>query len=117
MLRDRLVKVLLSEILSDLGAEAPAALGAGTMEVVPVTAPKNQKTPPMISTGSNAPLFFSPNEEKIVALLREQGPMKQAAIIERLEMDMNATRVKELLANLRDRKVIFNGPDGYELFG
>lgn len=116
MLRERLVKVLLSEILCDLGAEAPAALAAGTMEACPVTAPENQKTPPMISTGSTAPLFFSPREEKIIALLREHGAMKQSAIVTKLEAEMNATTVKGLLANLKDRKVIFNGPAGYELF-
>lgn len=116
MLRDRLVKVLLSEILSDLSPDSMGCAPTGIMEACPVTAPKNQKTPPMISTGSNAPLFFSPREEKIIALLREHGPMKQSAIVTKLEAEMNATTVKGLLTNLKDRKVIFNGPSGYELF-
>lgn len=71
----------------------------------------------MISTPQSGPLFFSPNEEKILEVLRDRGPLKQAAIISALELEMNATTAKELLANLIKRRAVVNGPDGYELIG
>jgi len=103
MLRDRLLRTLLSEVIKELDAPVD------TIKQTP--APREMH---MISTGSNAPLFFSPNEEKIIELLKA-GPQKQAAVILALELEMNATTCKELLANLIKRKIIFNGPDGYEL--
>ena len=108
MFKDRLLKVMLSEVLKELtDATAPET---DTMKQSP--APREMH---MISTGNNAPLFFSPNEEKIIELLKG-GPQKQAAVVLALELEMNATTCKELLANLIKRKIIFNGPDGYELF-
>jgi len=109
MFKDRLLKVMLSEVLKELtDATAPET---DTMK----QSPTPRENLHMISTGNNAPLFFSPNEEKIIELLKG-GPQKQAAVVLALELEMNATTCKELLANLIKRKIIFNGPDGYELF-
>lgn len=71
----------------------------------------------MISTPQPGPLFFSPNEEKILEVLREKGPLKQAALVNALDLEMNATTCKELLANLIKRRAVINGPDGYEMIG
>lgn len=112
MLRDRLLKTVLSEILRELDDKIDTA--------TPPPATITQNPEPrgnlhMIATGNTAPLFFSPNEEKIIALLKEQGPLRQSVIIERLELEMNATTVRELLGNLIKRRVLMNGPDGYEV--
>lgn len=104
MLRDRLLKTLLSEVIKELDAPAD------TIKQTP--APRENLH--MISTGNNAPLFFSPNEEKIIELLKG-GPLRQNVLIQRLELEMNATTLRELLSNLVKRRVITNGPDGYEL--
>jgi len=61
------------------------------------------------------PLFFSPEEQLIINLLNEKGPLKQAQIIENLSLDLNANTVKELLANLIRRRVLFRGSNGYEV--
>lgn len=107
MFKDRLLKVMLSEVLKELtDAAAPEA---DTMKQSPT--PREMH---MISTGNNAPLFFSPNEEKIIELLKG-GPLRQNVLIQRLELEMNATTLRELLSNLVKRRIITNGPDGYEL--
>jgi hypothetical protein len=107
MFKDRLLKVMLSEMLKEL--TDAAVLETDTMKQSP--APREMH---MISTGNNAPLFFSPNEEKIIELLKG-GPLRQNVLIQRLELEMNATTLRELLSNLVKRRVITNGPDGYEL--
>lgn len=108
MFKDRLLKVMLSEVLKELtDAASPEA---DTMK----QSPTPRENLHMISTGNNAPLFFSPNEEKIIELLKG-GPLRQNVLIQRLELEMNATTLRELLSNLVKRRIITNGPDGYEL--
>lgn len=113
MLRDRLLKTVLSEILRDLDGKIDAPVEPA--DTIQQNTPTPRGALHMISTGSNAPLFFSPNEEKILHLLKAEGPMRQGLIIQRLELEINATTIRELLANLVKRRVIHNGPDGYEV--
>lgn len=107
MNRDRLLRAVLTELMSSLSPETQADRIQQN--------PEPRGSLHMIASGNTAPLFFSPNEEKIIALLKESGPLRQAAIIERLELEMNATTVRELLGNLIKRRVLQNGPDGYEV--
>lgn len=62
----------------------------------------------------DGPLWLDPKEVRILEVI-EKGPMKQAAIVSALEMEINATTVKELLCSLIRRRIIFNGPDGYQI--
>lgn len=107
MNRDRLLRAVLTEMLSSLSPE--------TQSDRIQQSPEPRGSLHMISTGNTAPLFFSPNEEKIIDLLKVEGPMRQNAIIQRLELEINSTTIRELLANLVKRRVIHNGPDGYEV--
>lgn len=61
------------------------------------------------------PLFFSPEEQTIIDLLKEKGPLKQTGIIAALVNDMNGNTIKELLANLVRRRVLLRGSNGYEV--
>lgn len=106
MLRDRLLRIVLNEVIKELDSET---------DTIKQNNPEPRGSLHMISTGNTAPLFFSPNEEKIIDLLKVEGPMRQNAIIQRLELEINSTTIRELLANLVKRRVIHNGPDGYEL--
>lgn len=108
MNRDRLLRTILVELMSQLDPESEKSDRIQQ-------SPEPRGSLHMISTGNTAPLFFSPNEEKIISLLKEHGPLRQAAIIERLELEMNATTIRELLGNLIKRRVLMNGPDGYEV--
>lgn len=67
-------------------------------------------TPPAAAAGA---LFVSPKEAALLEHLRSEGPKKQAQLIASFEDQMNATAVKEMLANLVHRRLITKGPDGY----
>lgn len=68
----------------------------------------------MIDT--TGPLFYSPKEQRILEFLAQHGPMKQAAIVKHFKDHpdpINDTTVRELLANLKHRRAISTGDDGY----
>jgi hypothetical protein len=68
----------------------------------------------MIDT--TGPLFYSPKEQRILEFLAQHGPMKQSAIVKHFKDHpdpINDTTVRELLANLKHRRAISTGDDGY----
>jgi hypothetical protein len=81
---------------------------------LPVPTPKGNSA--MIA--DNAPLFYSPKEQRLLDYLTEHGPAKQAQIVKYFkdhQNPINDTTVKELLANLGHRRAITTGPDGYQI--
>lgn len=70
----------------------------------------------MIDT--TGPLFYSPKEQRILEFLAQHGPMKQSGIVKHFKDDpdpINDTTVRELLANLKHRRAISTGDDGYSV--
>ena len=111
-----MLKELISEIIFE---QLKKELVGKNSELIPDSVnriigevPLPRRTNPMIDT--TGPLFFSPEEQSIIDLVKEKGPLKQTGIISALSNEMNANTVKELLANLVRRRVLFRGPNGYE---
>lgn len=58
-------------------------------------------------------LFFSPNDQAVVDLLLEKGPLKKEQIIVELAAVMAASTADALTDNLVKRNILSRGPDGY----
>lgn len=64
------------------------------------------------------PLFYSPTEQRLLDYITENGSAKQDAIIAHFKAhddNINESTVKALLANLKHRRALITGNDGYEV--
>lgn len=114
MLKELVLQMLAEKLFQELGA--PNAQPVADRVRVMMGEGKPQRIQDMISKPEgNGPLFFSDKEVIILELLMSKGPMKQAEVIVSLELDMNANTIRELLSNLIRRRIIQNGPEGYEI--
>lgn len=65
-----------------------------------------------------SPLFYSATEQRLLDYIAEKGSAKQDAIIAHFkaqEDSINDSTVKALLANLKHRRALTTGNDGYEV--
>ena len=66
------------------------------------------------------PLFYSPTEQRLLDYITENGSAKQDAIIAHFKAhddSINESTVKALLSNLKHRRALATGNDGYEVKG
>lgn len=111
MLKELISQIIIDELKKELGRNFSETISTSTDRINHVAPlPRGNA---MIDVAG--PLFFSPEEQLIINLLVEKGPTKQTQIIEALSLELNANTVKELLANLIRRRVLFRGPQGYEV--
>lgn len=118
MLRNLIVSILTDEIkkeftniFSDKNQNPLTMPASDRHNVVDLPIPRGTT---MIDT--TGPLFYSPKEQRILEFLAQHGPMKQSAIVKHFKDHpdpINDTTVRELLANLKHRRAISTGDDGY----
>lgn len=119
MLRNLIVSILTDEIkkeftniFADKNQNPVTTPIVERHNVVDLPIPRGITT--MIDT--SGPLFYSPKEQRILNYLAEHGPMKQSAIVKHFKDHpdpINDTTVRELLANLKHRRAISSGDNGY----
>ena len=120
MLRNLIIDILTDEIkkeftniFSDKNQNPLTMPASDRHNVVDLPIPRGTT---MIDT--TGPLFYSPKEQRILEFLAQHGPAKQSAIVRHFKDHadpINDTTVRELLANLKHRRAISSGDDGYSV--
>jgi hypothetical protein len=122
MLRDLILTLLTDEIKKEFSNIFSKNWPNGTVNdasnsVQAITpAPVSRDTSAMVD--DLRPLFYSVNEQRLLDYIIENKSAKQDTIIayfKEHENSINDSTVKALLSNLKQRRVLITGNDGYEV--
>jgi hypothetical protein len=122
MLRDLILTLLTDEIKKEFSnifsKNWPNGVGKDASNSVQAITPAPVSRDVSAMVDDLRPLFYSVNEQRLLDYIIENKSAKQDTIIAYFKEhadSINDTTVKALLSNLKHRRVLITGNDGYEV--